>query len=343
MGRPKTKKAKLAQLKQSDMLLMLWGTDYMPLIHAMLQRDETLTSLVVNYLHSNKSRYAPLGDVETLGDYFLRKQMSVANVVQVMLSCGHQQSGIDALKLVKSFSALRQNMPRRQWQAEVKHGTLINITDCKKKLKQMKALKPPSTTPKSPYLARQVSDQLLLYRGCKKKKVHRSVESTGEDDKKVNVQSKVILNMIDYPVDATQNPITEEEAEQIREGGIWTEPAFDTIREHLDWETAQETLHTIMDEHSDIMDEHCGNGECPSRADMLYLLQRPDYLPMHATEREVLQPIPDCDTNNYNGMQKYGNQLLELYPDAIFILCHMDGQGLYSMFTACNMKHATCS
>ena len=67
MGRPKTKKAKLAQLKQSDMLLMLWGTDYMPLIHAMLQRDETLTSLVVNYLHSNKSRYAPLGDVETLG------------------------------------------------------------------------------------------------------------------------------------------------------------------------------------------------------------------------------------------------------------------------------------
>ena len=86
------------------------------------------------------------------------------------------------------------------------------------------------------------------------------MESTGEDDKKVNVQSKVILNMIDYPVDATQNPITEEEAEQIREGGIWTEPAFDTIREHLDWETAQETLHTIMDEHSDIMDEHCGNG-----------------------------------------------------------------------------------
>ena len=50
----------------------------------------------------------------------------------------------------------------------------------------------------------------------KKKRQHRSVERAGEDGEKERVESKVILNMIDYPINAEQYPVTAEEEAEIK-------------------------------------------------------------------------------------------------------------------------------
>ena len=49
------------------------------------------------------------------------------------------------------------------------------------------------------------------------------------------------------------------------------------------------------------------------------------------TELKVLRPIPDCDTNNSKDMNKYINQLLEMYPEAAAICAHQDAQGVLTM------------
>ena len=49
------------------------------------------------------------------------------------------------------------------------------------------------------------------------------------------------------------------------------------------------------------------------------------------TELDVLRPMPDCDTNNSKDMNKYINQLIEMYPDAAAICAHQDAQGVLTM------------
>jgi hypothetical protein len=328
LGRPRSSKKKKTPRKTAeDTLNQMWADDYWPLVNNMFEEDPELTGIITRHLHESRSSYNPQAAAETLQQYFQRHKWSIANVVMLMQTIGHQQRGVDTWKLCKSFAAMKQCMRRRQWAQEVKQGSLLEYKATKRKLKLFMTLKPPLPYTRSTLISRHVSDQLMLFRECKKKRQHRSVERAGEDGEKERVESKVILNMIDYPINAEQYPVTAEEEAEIRLNGIWSEPG-ECILEHLNWSKTQDTIHDLFDEHTDIMLKQYGNN--PSWEDFMYLLQRPNFNPGAKTDSTVLPPIPDCDTNNYNGMQKYVNNVYQTYPDSICNFAHMDGQGIYT-------------
>ena len=338
IGRPQVKTATKTRLGNDQLFQLLWADSYWPIVELTLDRDPALVDLLKAYIHGHRSKYAPFGVKETPMEYFERHQLKLVNVVQLLTTIGHQQtSANDPWKLIKTLAAMKQKMRRVQWDAEVKQCLILDMKLAKKQLKLMQAAKPKSDTNVSEHMAMNCSDQLMLWRGCTKRRAQRqSFERTDSEGNKVLVEKNTILMMTNHVVDADDFPMTNEEAEEIREDGVWVKHP-DEILQHLDWDACQEHLYETMDSLTAIILDKFVDGDGgydPEPHHMLHLLVRPDYNPGGATERDILRPIPDCDTNNLKDMNSYGVHLLAMHPDVVALLVHMDAQGnIYFLLT----------
>ena len=335
-GRKRTRVKPIRAMPKDDMLRMLLADDYWPIVRYTLDRDPDLTDMISDYIGRNRSTYAPMGVAEAPMQYFQRHGLKIVTVVEILNGCGHQQKGLTPWKLMKTFSAMKQKMRRVQWETDVKDGKLLSATVVKKLLVRLKELQPPSTTVVSKGIAFNCSDQLLLFRGCRKRHSQRNTfERIDSEGNKVKVESNTILMMKDHVIDDHMFPITKAEIEHIKCNGPYTEHP-DEIFKHLNWDKCQEHLCDTMDAHTQSLIEKYFDGDQSfdsnllSPDHMLYLLVRPDYNPGGPTETTLLTPIPDCDTNNLKDMNKYCAFLEQEYQDQAVIIASQDAQGITS-------------
>ena len=302
---------------------LLWADDYWPIIDHMLQRHPDLVQLLELWLAKNKNKWKP-GD-NTLIGHLQKEKMTVANVVQIMVSIGRTKTGVTALKVMKTISALKQKVPHATMQAEVKLRSMLSLNTARRRLKDMKALRPPPNFVVSKKVIELVVDQLHLFRGCKKRRTHRAVERVGEDGTKLTVESVTILQMMEYPVDAAW--FSDEDLADITQYGVYTEYAdilFD--QDIFDFDETRSKMYDLMDEHARLLHTACGGDVNLLDNNILLLMARPNYDPGGPTYSTVLAPITHCDTNNYRDMQRKTNRIFADYPDACAIFEHSDAQ-----------------
>ena len=336
VGRPQTTAPKVKPLKEAEVCALLWGDSYWPIIETVLARDPELLQLLQKCTHNNRSSHAPFGTHETASEYFTRHKLKLCNVVQLLTSLGHQQhASNDPWKIMKTIAAMKQKMKRVQFKADVHQGILLDMKVAKRKLAALQLAKPKSGTNVSEHIAMNCSDQLMLWRGCTKRRHQRQAfERTDSEGNKVLVEKNTILMMANHVIDADLFPMNDEEAEDVKQNGPWVKHPSEVLN-YLDWDICQEHLYDTMESLTSILTGEFGDDEddyapCPS--DMLYLLIRPDYNEGR-TERDILRPIPDCDTNNLKDMNNYGVNLLAMHPDVAALIVHQDAQGKIIFFS----------
>ena len=338
IGRPATKIV-VKCTPATDLLPLLWGDDYWQLTEQLLQEHPELVGIVEGYLGSSQGRYAKRLGEQQLARYLQGQKYKLATIVQNILSNGHHIKGTHILKIAKSIVSLRQRRERKEWDADVKAGLLLNQKTTKAYVKMLTESMPEVPIGEStPYIVEVCADQYHLWRGCTKGRYHRAVERVDEHGKKVKVEQCTVMNLHEYPVDNSILGMTHEEVEQIKEHGPYTEPASN-VYDELDFNTAKECLYDFWQEDCEIFVESAINDlgvdpllmdacDVPTLIQMaLKLAARPKY-PCTKTPMKIHVPRCDSDTNNYDDMQDFWTWILTKWPDAVAIVMHLDGQGV---------------
>ena len=323
LGRPRIRVQRAARMTDEQLHRLLWHDDYWPIIDHMLQQQPELVQVLTDWLRTNRSRYQP--GIDSLLVYLKKERISMANIVQIMLSIGRKKTGCTPLKVIKTISALKQKVPYATMQAEVKLKTMLTLNTARQRLKDMKALRPPPKFAVSNKIIELVVDQLHMFRGCRKRRTHRAVERVGEDGTKLMVEKVCILQMIDYPVDNAW--FTQQDLYDIANHGVYTEYAdIMFTNDVFDFDATRGKMFDLMDEHALMLHDACGGDPLKLHDNIFVLMARPDYDPNGPTYSNVLTPITHCDTNNYRDMQRKTNRMFGDYPDAIAFLEHSDAQ-----------------
>ena len=320
-------------MSNKEICLQLWRDDYWPLIEDLLATYPELVQLVTSFIDDNRSRYQERLADEELMTYLKRRQFKIATIVQLMLSCGHSQSN-HVLKTIKSVVTMKQRLRRRRWEEEVASGSIYSLAPTRKLVKTLTELCPHRVEQPTPYLKLFSADQYHLYRAGKKTRKHRAVERCDEDGNVVKCQSICVLNIIDYPIDNALLGLTMEEVDDIRTNGPYTEhPRL--VLDELDYDKCLETLHDMFEEDMQLVADNCDEYSLDS---IFILCARPAWDPKGVTVHHILRPIADCDTATYDDINKFGSRCIEEAPDAVAILCDLDGQGVEMVANAKTIK-----
>lgn len=255
-----------------------------------------------------------------------------------MLSIGHNQRGTQIIKLLKSINALKQRVDHLTWKSDVKAGILLSKEATFKYLKMMTECMPVPNIDATKWVVQVCIDQLHLYRGCIKGRVHRSSERADKDTgKKVKVQSITVMNLHEYPVDNSELRMTEEEAETIRRDGPYTEPLTE-VYDELDWDKSLENLYDFWREDCEILEQampsQYGSGtsdtlnadEITTVVDWLLILAARPHHQCSKTPVVIHKPLCARDTNCYDDIQSVWSWILQKFPEAVVIVVHSDGQ-----------------
>jgi hypothetical protein len=347
VGRPKTRPAKPKATPIAQLIPQLWQPTYWPLMEQLLEQQPELAQLVTAYVNSNRSSYSKSRqkDNEALAAYLQRERYKIVGIVQTIMSTGHQVRGAGILKLLKSIVSMKQRLERKRWDQDVKAGLIYSFKSTMKYVEALTACQPePDIVEPTPYIVSICADQFHVYRGCRKGEYHRSVERTDEDGNKIKVLALTVMNLHEYPVDNDTLGMTQEEVVDIRNNGVYTEPAS-LVYDELDYDKSKEALCEFWAEDCDLLFEMAGeNADAIDSMDFDSLLQlvlslaaRPQH---HSPKTPVRmhQPRCDCDTNNYDDIQTFWTWILQKFPDAVAIICDLDGQGIGMMANAKNIR-----
>lgn len=337
IGRPRVRELQPKATKINDMLHMLWADDYWPLIEKLLSDHPDLAQVLSAFVLNNRGRYIKRLADEGLCNYLKKEKFKIATVLQQLLAIGHQQKGTEIIKLLSSIVAMKQRVDTMKWKADVKAGILLTKATTNKYVAMMTACKPAPNIESTKWIVQVCIDQLHLYRGCTKGHYHRAVERVDEDGKKVHVEAITVMNLHEYPVDNHELGMTEEEADNMRTNGPYTEPLSE-VYDELDFQKATQALYSFWDEDCDILSkaqnhiEQSGNYSAFSDNDVdeivswaLILGDRPQHI-MPKTDMIIHKPLCDRDTNCYDDVQSVWSWILQKWPEAVCIVVHSDGQ-----------------
>ena len=341
VGRPKAVKAinnEPPKLTREIIAQMLWHDDYYPLLTNFMDRHPQLRDLVLAYLKGSESTYRHRLDGEALELYLRRINFKVSQAMSIVTTLGHQVKGQDVPKVLVSLLALLERTSDNDWDRDVKAGKLTSKAVAQDWLRLMRKYRPQPSFPITNQIGEVCSDQLLLYRGCRKGRTHRATEVVDKvTGKKVKVDSCTIMNMQVYPHDYTKYENFDQHMLDIEKNGVWTESPREVLK-FLDLYVAEEELHENFDLQIQMV--HQQNNVDLNDVRSVYILSaRPNYNPNGPTVVQTQIPLPNCDTNNHNGIQKHTNFILaELFPEAKFVISRGDGQYCANVCTASNTR-----
>ena len=342
IGRPRTVVKRRKSTPMPDLIRMLWSDSYWGILEQLIDDHPELAQIITAYLQQHRSRYADRLEGEHLARYMQKQKFKLANVIQVVLSMGHQLKGTQILKLIKSGVSMQQRLETKRWQQEVKAGTILDKHTTFKYVEQMTDCRPSAFgEAETPYIVDVCIDQLHLYRGCRKGHYHRSVERTDQEGNKVKVMEVTVMNLHEYPVDNSMLGLTEEEVEWMRINGPYTEPT-ELVFDELQYASCLKSLYEFWEEDLFIVNEVFTRSE--SEGDDAALLEacmrlvaRPEYTQPQTVMR-VHTPRVDRDTNSYDDTQEIWNWILSKYSDAVAIIVNYDGQACGMMGNAKSVR-----
>ena len=226
---------------------MLWHDDYYPLLTNFMDRHPQLRDLVLAYLKGSESTYRHRLDGEALELYLRRINFKVSQAMSIVTTLGHQVKGQDVPKVLVSLLALLERTSDNDWDRDVKAGKLTSKAVAQDWLRLMRKYRPQPSFPITNQIGEVCSDQLLLYRGCRKGRTHRATEVVDKvTGKKVKVDSCTIMNMQVYPHDYTKYENFDQHMLDIEKDGVWTESPREVLK-FLDLYVAEEELHENFD------------------------------------------------------------------------------------------------
>ena len=130
----------------------------------------------------------------------------------------------------------------------------------------------------------------IVWQGCKSKQRSRAVERVDVDGNRVSVQQMTVINSLEFPVDASQFSLSEEEVDACKTKGIYCK-SFDAIVPEFEWGKCMQFLKGLWMEQVSMV--------LGAAMNVLILVTRPEYDPPSATFVNYQDCIPDCDTKTY--------------------------------------------